>query len=123
MRGLHILSLTLISFTACVTLSGGIRERTEEVFRRQNQLSLQFMLEGSDIEAGSPAIYTLLAREERSMLRACEALNAAAAKRGEGENVGLRGKRAIVRDLEACEKETAIFDESLERAMRETGAR
>ncbi|HZD51418.1 MAG TPA: hypothetical protein VE175_00090 [Woeseiaceae bacterium] len=116
MRGLPVLSLTLISLTACAILGGGVRERSEEAFRRQNQLSSRFMLEGPEIEAGSPAVFARLAREERSMLRACEALNTVAAKRSEGEDVSLGEKRAVLRNLDECEKESAIFAESLERA-------
>ncbi|MFQ6005599.1 MAG: hypothetical protein ACE5OQ_08840 [Woeseia sp.] len=98
----------------CAALGFGVRERAEEAFRRQNQLSSEFMLAAPEIENNVPAMYESLLIKEKLMLDACQPLNTLASKRRDNEPADFDNKKAIMASLAACEKAALDFDETLQ---------
>lgn len=104
----------------CTSLGFGVRERAEDAFRQQNQLSAEFMLAAPEIESKAPAMYESLLLKEELMLDACRPLNTLASKRRDSEPADFNEKKAVMNSLEACEQATSDFDESLQQAQRRT---
>ena len=102
----------------CTSLGFCVRERAESAFRRQNQLSAEFMLAAAEIESKVPAMYESLLVNEELMLDACLPLNTLASKRRDNEAADFDEKKAVTSSLEACEQATADFDEYLRQTHR-----
>lgn len=110
--------LLIAVLSGCTTLPFAVRDRAEDAFRRQNQLSSEFMLVAPEIETSSEQLYESLLQQEVSMLDACRPLNMAAAKRRDGGSTSLGEKRAAIRSLEACEQATTAFADALQIALQ-----
>ncbi len=107
-RWLSLFSL-MLPMAGCATMSGDLRERAEAAFRRQNELSSQFMLIGLELESTNPGRYERLTSAERSMLNACEVLNELAIMKRDGKRVGFNQKRHIPSTLSRCESSADGF--------------
>ena len=112
-----VLAAVSVAF-GCTSLGFGVRDRAESAFRRQNQLSAEFMLAAAEIESRVPAMYESLLVKEELMLDACLPLNTLASKHRDDEPVDFGDKKAIPSSLEACEQATSDFDKALRRAQR-----
>ena len=104
----------------CAGLGNGVRERAEEAFRRQNQLSTEFMLAAPEIESKAPTRYESLLVKEKLMLDACQAFNTLASKDRDDEPTDFSEKKAAKNSLEECEQATSDFDENLQLAQRQS---
>ena len=114
-----LLMLAAVSVAlGCTSLGFGVRDRAENAFRRQNQLSAEFMLAAADIESKVPVMYESLLVKEELMLDACHPLNTLASKRRDNIPVRFGEKKAILSSLKTCEQATADFDETMKQAQR-----
>lgn len=116
---LAVLAAVSMAF-GCTTLDFGIRERAENAFRRQNELSGAFMLAAPEMESKFPGLYESLLLKEELMLDACLPFNTLAAKRRDDELADFDEKKAILDSLQSCEQATVEFDEILQPALRQT---
>ena len=117
-----VLLAMLGTTTACTILGSSIPERAEAAFRRQNQLSSEFMLAAPEVETNKPARYESLLLKEEQMLDACQPLNTLATKRRDNKSVSFEEKKSILGSLDACERATDDFDTSLQNALHRTPA-
>jgi len=102
----------------CTPLGLGTRKRAENAFRRQNQLSADFMLAAGEMESRAPEIYQHLLAKEEQMLDACLPLNTVASLHREGQRPDIYEKAAVVKSLKPCERASSDFDAALRQARR-----
>lgn len=84
----------------------------ERVFRYHNRVVDDFIV--ATVLYGDPAAAdSELQRAERTMVRACQPLNAVVSARFEQRRVGLRTRLALPRTVPACEQATRHLDRLL----------
>jgi len=113
-----LLFAAVSAMAGCAHLGSAYREQAESAFRRQNQLSGDFMLVADALESQAPIIFEGLLDQEATMLAACRPLNTLATKRRNNQSTDFEEKRAALKSVSACRKASSGFDEALQQAQR-----